>query len=371
MILERLFGRLSAQSDNCVEETPLRVAIVSFDEPAVPCARLRLLDPLAKCGERVEARRALKRAVAGWTFEEETLDWAQLIVVQRGVPRGDTVALCDRVLASARPVVYEIDDCLPEVPDYLGKDAYRLNRGFILDFARRASMVTVSTEALRQYFAAHNTNTVVLPNYLNDELWTDDLVAPPASSGASVTLGYCGNPGHQGDLRIAAPVLHRLLEDFEPVRLAFLGCAPEGFEAGPRCTIVPPDWNYAAFPRKLAAMKLDIAIAPLLDNAFNRCVSHLKFLEYGFLGIPAVYSDMPAYRSVGDGGLLCGPSESAWYTALTRLVRDPAMRASTGQSARHAVRSRWMLSPHAHRWVETYSTLAPAPGAPHRLPAQT
>src|SRR5262249_27262790 len=100
----------------------------------------------------------------------------------------------------------------------------------------------------------------------------------------------------------------------------------------------------------------DILIAPLCDNQFNRCKSALKFLEYGWLGAPGVYSRIVTYeRVVEDGvnGLLAnGPEE--WEAALVRLIEDPALRARLGTAARATVDACWRLSRHAHEWPETY-----------------
>ena len=358
-MLRRLFGAAR-------RARPLRIAIVSFDDPAFPCARIRVLDPLAKCGNAVEVRHALAHTAGGWTFDESALDWAELIVVQRGVPRADTAALCERVLGAGRPVVYETDDCLPEIPAYHEKDHYRQNGPRILDFAARADLVTVSTEPLRQYFEPHNPRTTVLPNYLNEDLWTD-FPQSAATADDDLTLGYVGNRGHRGDLALVAGALRRLQDEFPRLRLVFVGCSPEGFVESARCAIVPPNFDYATFPHRLAALRFDLAIAPLLDNAFNRCVSNLKLLEYGFLGIPAVYSDVPAYRDAArsGAGVLSGDSEDEWYSALASLVRDSELRRSMGRAAKHAVRT-WMLGPHAHRWLDTYSALASAPPAKAR-----
>ena len=46
------------------------------------------------------------------------------------------------------------------------------------------------------------------------------------------------------------------------------------------------DWR--VLPFEIA--KLDVGIAPLEDHPFNRCKSHLKYLEAGLCGVPLVAS---------------------------------------------------------------------------------
>ena len=57
------------------------------------------------------------------------------------------------------------------------------------------------------------------------------------------------------------------------------------------------------YPRALAALDLDLALAPVEQNLFNECKSNLRLLEYGACGFPVVCSDalLPG-RSAGDAG---------------------------------------------------------------------
>jgi glycosyltransferase involved in cell wall biosynthesis len=364
IMLKRLLGHLWGARGRR-SGAPLRVAIVTLDRPFFPSRRIRLTDPLSKCGDGIDLALAVQYVDNNFVLDGSVIEWSDLVVVQRVFPRENTAHFCDYLLASGRPVVYEIDDCLPEIPPYHDREVYRQWGPYLLGFAAKAALVTVSTERLGRYFEAHNPDTIVLPNYLNEDLWTDELLAPRAAPRDVIRLGYYGSAGHRTDLSVAAPALRRLLDEFPQLRLVFLGCAPEGFDAGERCEVHEPDFNYTNFPRRLASLELDVAIAPLLDNTFNRCRSHIKFLEYGFLGIPAVYSDLEAYSGTvrGDTGFLCGESDDAWYAALRTLVCEPELRARMGAAARREVTANWMLGPHAHQWLDAYTALAGKPAA--------
>lgn len=50
------------------------------------------------------------------------------------------------------------------------------------------------------------------------------------------------------------------------------------------------------YPREIQLRKIDVLIAPLLDNAFNRCKSNIKFLEFSALGIPMIGQNMCTYN---------------------------------------------------------------------------
>lgn len=335
----------------------MNLLIAAFDPPTAPCGRLRVMDPLGALGGHA-VRYAMQQQAGGLAFRMDQLAWADVVVTQRGFPQPATRQLLEPILASGKPIVYETDDCLPEVPDFLGKPHYREWGPDILGWAARVDAVTVPTQALADYFAAHAKRVYVLPNYLTGRTRPPGLRAARNGEGR-VEIGFAGNAGHRGDLALAAQALRRIHDRRPEVRLTFFGGVPEGFAPGDRVRIVPPDWNYDLFPNRLAALGLDIGIAPLIDNPFNRCVSNLKYLEYGALGIPGVFSRMPAFESVRDGetGLLCDSSSEAWEESIERLCADAGLRRRIGEAARTDVRAHWMLEPHAHRWAEAYAEI--------------
>ena len=335
----------------------MNLLIASFDPPTAPCGRLRILDPFAALGGHT-IRYAMQPHEGGFAFRMDQLAWADVVVTQRGFPQPNTRALLEPILASGKPVVYETDDCLPEVPDYLGKPHYREWGPDVLSWASRVDAVTVATPALAEYFAPHARRVFVLPNYLAGRTRPPDLRTVPNGEGR-IEIGFAGNAGHRGDLAPVAQALRRIQERRAEVRVTFFGGVPDGFAAGERVRVVPPDWRYDLFPGRLAQLGLDIGIAPLVDNAFNRCVSNLKYLEYGALGIAGVFSRARAFESVHDGetGLLCDSTSESWEEAIERLCADAGLRRRIGEAARADVRAHWMLEPHAHLWAEAYSEI--------------
>jgi hypothetical protein len=80
----------------------------------------------------------------------------------------------------------------------------------------------------------------------------------------------------------------------DEVDWVLLGHCPDGLRK-PFREIHPPV-AIADYPAALAALNLDVAIAPLEINAFNEAKSNLKLLEYGALGYPVVCSDIVPYQ---------------------------------------------------------------------------
>ena len=338
----------------------MRLLLATFDVPTHPCVRLRLLDPLQAAGG-CEVQLAMQPHGGGLAFRGELIAGAEAIVTQRGFARPETRELRAALAASGKPLVYEIDDCLPEVPDFLRKPHYRAWGPEILDWARRVDVVTVPTPELADYFRPHAKRVELLPNYVTARTRPESLARRPLAA-APIEIGYAGNPGHRGDLTLVAPALLRILQRRDDVRLAFLGAAPEGFPVHERVRVIPPDFEYDTFPSRLASLGLHFALAPLLDNPFNRCVSPLKYYEYGALAIPAIFSPRPAYSQVRheETGLIAGDDAPAWEEAIERLCDDVELRERLAANALQDVRGHYMLEPHASRWGRFYRSLEKA-----------
>lgn len=335
----------------------MNLLVASFDPPTAPCGRLRIMDPFAVLGGHA-VRYAMQPQEGGLAFRMDQLAWADVVITQRGFPQPSTRPLLEPILAAGKPVVYETDDCLPEVPDYLGKPHYREWGPDVLAWSARVDAVTVATPALAEYFRPHARRVHVLPNYLATRTRPPSLRAA-SHGGGRIEIGFAGNAGHRGDLALVVPALRRIHDRRPEVHLTFFGAIPEGLAPGPRIRVLPPDWRYDLFPARLAELGFDIGLAPLVDNAFNRCVSNLKYLEYGALGIAGVFSRVPAFETVRDGetGLLCDATSESWEAAIERLCADASLRRRIGEAAHADVRAHWMLEPHAHLWAEAYARI--------------
>lgn len=215
---------------------------------------------------------------------------------------------------------------------------------------RDATLVTATTPALQQRYAAHGRG-VVLPNYLAEHYYgvpheDSDLVSWPAALHS-----------HPDDPAAVGPAVARLVGEghrFRGYGLAddlgrAFGVPREHWSRieGYRESIELEDW-----PLKLA--ELGIGLAPLADTRFNAGKSWLKILELSAAGVPWVGSPRAEYQrlhQLGCGVLVDRPKD--WYSRVRRLVGDPALRADLSESGR-AVASELRLRDHAWRWMEAW-----------------
>ncbi|MEO6324211.1 MAG: glycosyltransferase, partial [Thermoanaerobaculia bacterium] len=113
-------------------------------------------------------------------------------------------------------------------------------------------------------------------------------------------------------------------------------------------------------------LQWDIAIAPLVDNAFTRCKSDIKYLDYGALGVPGVFSDSAAYRDTvkhGETGFLAGDARS-WRDGLVELIENRPLREAMGRRANHELMATRTLTRAAPSWVEALCGLGPRSAPP-------
>jgi glycosyltransferase involved in cell wall biosynthesis len=287
-----------------------------------------------------------------------------VIVMQRDFPRAFEAYKAIQTIAKSNhiPVILDIDDLLFELPeDHPDRTRHTFTATLLPTFLAmlEADLITVTTQPLRDYVSDFNKNIVVLPNYLDDQLWPRKAPAHNPAADSKITIGYMGGHTHQPDLALIVPMIEQLSHQYAG-RLEFncWGTQPPK-ELSANINVHWHDeitWNYQDFAAYFDSQSADIFVAPLADNLFNRCKSSIKYLEYGALGVPGVYSRVEPYSSVitqGVNGFLASSVEE-WLETLVRLVENPALRQSIAANATEHINSNWLLSDHAYQWLSAY-----------------
>lgn len=339
-----------------------KVVVYSLDHPAHACARIRVIAPGEALSDSLELRWGVDLSRDQASVDTALADWADLIVVQRFFPMTNTAPLLERILAAGKPVIYETDDLLVDVPPtnphQRGADTAK---PFIFDLIARASAVTVSTDEMKRAFAPHHQQIHVLPNLLDDHLWNVPVQVKP--SGSPVVIGYAGTPDHKADLRLLEDVLERIAAKYgNRVAFRFMGCDTERIKQLPGFSSITFEPGYANYAHTIRKAGIDIGLVPLEDNRFNRCKSNIKWLEYSACGIAGVYADLPPYRSCvkdGETGLLvAGYDVDAWVAAIESLIDNPDRRHAMALAARTEVLANYTLKSRGHLFLETWRTVA-------------
>ncbi len=334
-----------------------------FDSGALtPCAYIRLLLPL----NHPEIARDFDVVLAD--AEDVARYRADIIVTQRyAIP---TLATADALIAHCREtgakLLYDIDDDLLHIPrNHADAAELRPKTKLVQRLLRGADAVWTSTPTLADSLAALRSDIRVVPNGLDERIWCD-LPPDRRRQQGPVRILCMGTATHDADFAIIEPALARLKQEFgDRVSIDMLGVTTR---AG------LPDWihrpglpitasgSYPGFVTWLTAQPAwDIGLAPLADTAFNRCKSALKALDYAAIGLAVLVSEGPVYRGSladGPGGLLVANRPEAWYAAMSRLVRDGALRRRLGQAAMESLRASGTLSSQAAQRREAWQAVA-------------
>jgi GT2 family glycosyltransferase/glycosyltransferase involved in cell wall biosynthesis len=283
------------------------------------------------------------------------------VLVQRtAMPPAAVPELLDRAGSTGTPLIVELDDDLLALD---GDPEYGRHVEAIRALVGEATVVTVSTPALAASLADLARKVTVIRNALDERLWFGPLPAdvepaPADRGGAAVRVLYMGTSTHAGDLALLKPVLSRLRDDAGlDVRLEVIGGEIPGAGQDWYERLAVPSGNsvYPRFVRWLRSQagRWDIAVAPLVDDDFNRSKSDLKFLEYAALGLPTVVSDVEAYRDVRHDvdGLKVADDPQAWCEALLSLGADADLRGRLAQAASEQVRANRCLEVEVGRYL--------------------
>jgi len=345
---------------------PLRVVVLSsvLDNA---CGEVRLLRPLSYL-ERdglVETRAFQDDKRDPPPFDH--LDWADILILQRV----KSLRWRPYVKYAGRkriPIVYEIDDNLLELPS-----AHPESKSWLLQriknakyswYLRHAHAVTTSTRSLADYLRRFNSNIYLLRNYV-------DVASRPSAAQEKIspqgnqrvlTIGYAGSSTHAYDFQPLLAPLKRLIALFDDrVRLLFLGYAPPELGKESNFIIQEGMVSYGQYLRELREAKMDVAVAPLLNNLFNECKSNLKYLEYAMAGIPGIFSRVGPYRETiqhGITGILVDENtEEQWLDALRFALQNPDRLKAMGRTAEHFVRCNFLLQDHYREWWDTYVSI--------------
>jgi GT2 family glycosyltransferase len=270
------------------------------------------------------------------------------IVLQRQIEEHQIERIAEIKRLSPAFRVFELDDLLtnlpvksvhrPNIPRDVGQ---RLRRALAL-----CNRLVVSTEPLAKAYGPMCDEVVVLPNRLERSRWQGLHMTP--RGGARPRVGWAGALGHTGDLQMISAIVEETAKDIDWV---FFGMCPDALRPYVKEFhewVLIPD-----YPAKLAALDLDLGIAPLELNPFNEAKSNLRLLEYGVLGVPVVCTDILPYQ----GNLpVCRVKNRHrdWVKTIRDMVADRDACQRQGEAMRQAVLAEWFLDQHLDDWCKAW-----------------
>lgn len=256
-----------------------------------------------------------------------------------------------RALLPGLRIVFLLDDLISQVPEK--SSVYRTFMAGFRDARRRlrralksCDRFIASTPFLAESLASSmEADVKIIPNRLSRDPWA--TLSSRRRGGPRPRVGWAGAQQHLGDLEILLPVLQALHRE---VDFVFMGMCPDSLR--PYVAEFHDFVAIDAYPAKLAALDLDLALAPLEDIPFNKAKSNLRLLEYGILGWPVICSDIEPYR-LYDAPVTRVPNEAEhWIGAIRGKLADPVVLAGEGSTLREWVRKHFILEDHLDEWAD-------------------
>ncbi|MCU1759164.1 glycosyltransferase [Pseudomonas sp. 14P_8.1_Bac3] len=271
------------------------------------------------------------------------------IVLQRNVS-GEHLEAMRRMKTFSRAFkVYDLDAYLPDLAASLPHSGQQ--PGDVLGSLRRAlsfvDRLVVPGDFMAQLFEGFNADIRVVKNRLDPRNW--DGLQGKRRCGEKPRVGWAGDLDSIAELEVVADVIKALADE---VHWVFLGACPEHLR--PFVHEFHKAVAVEQYPATLASLNLDLALAPLEDNLFNRCKSNVRLLEFGVCGVPVICSNLEAYRD----GLPVKRVENRfenWVEAIRAHVDDLDSAAALGDYLQACVRHDWMLDgPALAAWHDSW-----------------
>ena len=213
-------------------------------------------------------------------------------------------------------IIYEIDDVVfhEDIPDYNKfKFAFESEeiRKNIITMMNMCDEVTVTNAFMRDYFREKTgkKEISVIPNFPPD-WWIGRYYDPKRSYDLLLKhkkkprILYAGSGAHfdvenkvnqQDDFE---NVIKHIIDSRHKYTWIFIGAAPMQLIPYIRTGEIEfhPWQRLYDFPKKIHELEVQMLIAPLQDNNFNRCKSDIKFIEACCMGLPVACQDMVTYK---------------------------------------------------------------------------
>jgi hypothetical protein len=260
------------------------------------------------------------RIVSGAYWGWEHLTQCDALVLQRPFMREH-----GNIVKSAYdmkiPVWVDYDDNLfdvplsnPTYPLYANHEAQAIMRAII----GMANVVSVSTEPLAKMIR----NATVIPNAINDYIWSP----PDQSKPANKVVSWRGSSSHFEDMEPFVGAMKSVSDDYPDWVFHFIGHPHWGINQ-----LQPErrfhhlyDTNLMAYMNKLKSILPAVHVVTLVDNGFNRAKSNVAWEESTYAGAAVVAPDFEEWRRPG---VATYTDTSTFETALRNAIVNESDRA--------------------------------------------
>lgn len=287
-------------------------------------------------------------------------EWADIILFQRH-DLGNYIAVFGALSEMFNiPFLLDTDDNVrfvrPWNPGYRGYNPQGEAQIWNRKVFEKVHGVIVSTDELKRFHAQDHKYITVCPNSLDMSL-RDNL--PIGQHPGEIRIGFLGSAAHTENLKPILPAVYQILREY-PQTVFYLQSMYGNF-----WKVIPEDvksrvreaeWkNMKEWGGYIAGLGLDIGLAPLADNMFNRAKSNLRWIEYSINKTAVIVSPVEAYKNVihSETGMIAKEPEE-WYENLKILVENETLRKQIGENAYKSVKENYNLEKNCILWLKVF-----------------
>lgn len=335
----------------------MRILVPFYEETAA--GYYRLLIPLFEVKRQGFARAFFRDEISKTDYGvefEKALQWASSINIGRA---GDMeiVDVSLELQKYGRKLITDQDD----YPEAIGDTQYTIaKRNWTPEqmnvnqkLIRESDLLTVTVPYLKDIYSKMRRKPIaVLPNQIDalNPRWN----FARKDNGEKVVIGWMAGPSHISDSEMTYEIISRVLKERENVVFKSVGFIDDWMMDFPRDRVIlkPGKFGMKLYPQYMADM--DIGIAPLADNDFNKGKSDLKYLEYAMAGtLPVVQAIGPYLHLPKSVTIHCDDIDN-WVETLINLVDDKYLRRQEFLKAmKYTVHERTVYT-NAHKWYKAF-----------------
>ena len=235
-------------------------------------------------------------------------------------------------------VIYDFDDAIwiPYVSKQNNLAAILKNTGKVKSICKWAYKVSCGNQYLCNYARRYNANVVYNPTCVDTDNSHNKLTDHDAEK---ITIGWTGSFSTMMYLDIVIPALGRLQEKYDfAVKIISNQQLPFHLK-----NVQYVEWNELNEVQELSTCQ--IGLMPLSNDEWSEGKCGFKLIQYFALEIPAVASPVGVNKIILQEGVngYFANSETEWYTAIEKLILDPALRKKMGKAGREKIIDQYSL----------------------------
>ena len=230
--------------------------------------------------------------------------------------------------------IYDLDDWILDLPSYSVTNLDEDVLSNIVQMIRLADTVTVSNPLVQNKLKYLRVDALVLPNGFDHDAIPVEPQRYQEATPPKILFSNTDGIKLVSYRKAFIQQLIEFMEQFPQVTLDFWG------DHFPELGRIPRVCERGFNPNKSYKQNIKdegylFAVVPLGGQEdpdtffFNSCKSCIKYIDYGSLGIPGIYSDTPVYAQAvrhGQTGLLVKNTEDHWLQAMVALYQNKELR---------------------------------------------